>query len=63
VDIISSGLKAVVFGAIMGAVATYQGFSVKVASTEIPVVAIKAVGRGFVLCVVADALITLMYYV
>ena len=62
-DVVSSVLKALVFGSIMGIVATYQGFSVRVASTEVPVVAIKAVGQGFVLCVVADALITMMYYV
>lgn len=63
VDILSSMLKAVVFGAILGAVATYQGFSVKVSSTEVPVVAIRAVSQGFVLCIAADALITMMYYV
>jgi phospholipid/cholesterol/gamma-HCH transport system permease protein len=51
-----------VFGGILGTVATYQGFSVKVASTEVPVAAIRAVGQGFVLCIIADALITLVYY-
>jgi len=63
VDILSSMVKAGAFGTIMGTVATYQGFTVKVASTEIPVVAIKAVGQGFVLCILVDALITLVYYV
>ncbi len=63
VDILSSMLKAGVFGAIIGTVATYQGFSVRVASTEVPVAAIRAVGQGFVLCILADALITFVYYV
>lgn len=62
VDVLSSMLKAVAFGAITGTVATYQGLSVKVASTEVPVVAIRAVGQGFVLCIIVDALITLVYY-
>jgi phospholipid/cholesterol/gamma-HCH transport system permease protein len=63
VDVIASMVKSLAFGAIMGTVATYQGFGVKVASTEVPVVAIKAVGQGFVLCILVDALITLVYYV
>jgi phospholipid/cholesterol/gamma-HCH transport system permease protein len=62
VDVLSSLLKSAVFGGILGTVATYQGFSVKVASTEVPVAAIRAVGQGFVLCIIADALITLVYY-
>jgi hypothetical protein len=36
---------------------------VKVAVTEIPRAAIKAVGQGFVLVFVADAIITLITYV
>ena len=63
VDIISSMVKALVFGGIMGIVAPLQGFAVKVSSTEVPVVAIKAVGQGFVACVLANALITLVYYI
>jgi ABC-type transporter Mla maintaining outer membrane lipid asymmetry permease subunit MlaE len=54
--------KSVVFGAIISTVATYQGFSVKTSSTEIPVVAIRAVGQGFVLCFIANAIITLISY-
>jgi phospholipid/cholesterol/gamma-HCH transport system permease protein len=62
-DVVSSLVKAVVFGAVLGTVATYQGFTVKVASTEVPVVAIRAVARGFVLVILANALITLVYYI
>jgi len=63
VDIISSLIKSIVFGIIIGFIATYQGFQVQVASTEIPQIAIKAVGQGFVLCILANALITLIYYI
>jgi len=61
-DIASSLIKSIVFGIIISFVAIRQGFKVKVASTEVPQIAIKAVGRGFVLCILADAVITLIYY-
>ncbi len=63
VDIISSLIKSIVFGIIIGFIATYQGFQVQIASTEIPQIAIKAVGQGFVLCILANALITMIYYI
>jgi phospholipid/cholesterol/gamma-HCH transport system permease protein len=62
-DILSTLLKSFVFGIIASVVATYQGFKVSLSVTEIPRAAIKAVGQGFVLCFLADALITLIYYV
>ena len=62
-DILSTLLKSFVFGVITSVVATYQGFKVSLSVTEIPRAAIKAVGQGFVLCFIADALITLIYYV
>lgn len=61
-DLLSSLAKSVVFGVIISFVASYQGFNVKVASTEVPQFAIKAVGQGFVLCILADAVITLISY-
>jgi phospholipid/cholesterol/gamma-HCH transport system permease protein len=61
-DIVSSLIKSVVFGFIVSFVAVYQGFKVKVATTEVPQIAIRAVGQGFVLCILADAVITLIYY-
>jgi phospholipid/cholesterol/gamma-HCH transport system permease protein len=61
-DFGSSLVKSVVFGMIISLVAAYQGFRVKVSSTEVPQIAIKAVGQGFVLCILADAVITLIYY-
>jgi phospholipid/cholesterol/gamma-HCH transport system permease protein len=62
-DILSTLLKSFIFGVIISVVATYQGFKVSASVTEIPRAAIKAVGQGFVLCFLANALITLIYYV
>jgi phospholipid/cholesterol/gamma-HCH transport system permease protein len=62
-DILSTVLKSVVFGLIISVVATYQGFRVSASVTEIPRSAIRAVGQGFVLCFLADALITVISYV
>jgi len=61
-DIIVSLIKSFVFGVIISTVATYNAFKVKVASTEIPQVVIKAVGQGFILCIIANVIITLAYY-
>jgi phospholipid/cholesterol/gamma-HCH transport system permease protein len=62
-DLISMLVKSFVFGVIASVVATFQGFKVGASVTEIPRAAIKAVGQGFVLCFLADALITLISYV
>jgi phospholipid/cholesterol/gamma-HCH transport system permease protein len=62
-DVISTFVKSFAFGIIVSVVATYQGFKVKASSTEVPPAAIRSVGQGFVLCFIADAFITLIYYV
>jgi phospholipid/cholesterol/gamma-HCH transport system permease protein len=62
-DILSTVVKSFVFGIIVSVVATFQGFKVSASVTEIPRAAIRAVGQGFVLCFLADAVITLIYYV
>ena len=61
-DIISSIIKSVVFGIIISVVSIYYGFKVEQSTTEIPQMTIKAVGTAFVLCILADALIVLIYY-
>ena len=61
-DVGSSVVKSIVFGAITSIVATYHGFEVERSATEIPVAAIRSVGMGITLIIVADALITLAYY-
>jgi len=62
-DILSSVIKSVVFGAIVSTVATFHGFAVDRASTEVPKSAIRSVGQGFTLLIIADAILTLVYYV
>ncbi len=62
-DVLSSLVKSITFGIIISTTATYYGFKVERSTTEIPQVAIKAVGRSFILCILADAMITLVYYV
>lgn len=62
VDVFSSLVKSVVFGAIVSTVSTFHGFRVERSSTEVPQMAIKSVGQGFILLMVANALITLVYY-
>lgn len=61
-DITTSVIKSVTFGVIVGAVATYHGFRVQSAATEVPVRAIKSVGHSITLIIVANALITLISY-
>jgi phospholipid/cholesterol/gamma-HCH transport system permease protein len=61
-DVIVSVAKSAVSGAIISVVATFYGFRVEQASTEVPVMAIKSVGRGFVLLILANAFLTVMYY-
>lgn len=61
-DVVSSVVKSLVFGAITALVATFYGLQVERSSTEIPVAAIRSVGRGITLLIVANAVITLVYY-
>ena len=60
--VLSSFAKSIVFGIIISFVATYNGFRVQGATTEIPQVVIKSVGQGFVLCIIANAIITSLSY-
>ena len=62
VDVLSSLVKSVIFGAIVSTVATFHGFRVERSSTEVPQMAIKSVGQGFILLMFANAVITLVYY-
>ena len=61
-DIFSSLLKCFVFGVIISLSATIYGLKVEQSSTEIPQVAIKAVSQSFKYCIVATAIITMIYY-
>jgi len=61
-DLALSLIKAFVFGSIVALISTYEGFRVNRATTEIPQAGIRAVSRSFVWTIVADALITVVYY-
>lgn len=62
VDIVSSCVKSVVFGAIISFVATFHGLAIERSSTEIPVAVIKSVGHSVTLLILANAVLTLVYY-
>jgi len=61
-DLLVSIIKSIVFGMILASVATIQGFSVERASTEIPQAGLKAVTGAFAGCIVADLLISALFY-
>lgn len=61
VDLAASLVKSVVFGMVIAVVSSYQGFQANQSSTEVPVLVIKAVGRGFGLLIVANIIITVVY--
>jgi phospholipid/cholesterol/gamma-HCH transport system permease protein len=61
-DLLVSIIKSIVFGLIISMVAITKGFSVERASTEIPVAGLQAVGAAFGGCIVADIILSALYY-
>lgn len=61
-DISVSIVKSFVFGMVISIVATVQGFSVERASTEIPQAGLRAVGSAFAWCIMADIVISGVFY-
>ncbi|GHV80297.1 hypothetical protein AGMMS49944_20880 [Spirochaetia bacterium] len=61
-DILISIIKSVSFGMIIAILAITNGFSVERASTEVPVVGLKAVGSSFAWCILVDVLLSALYY-
>lgn len=55
-------LKSFFFGIIIALVSSYNGLSVQIATTEIPVITIKAVGQGFALIFFFNVLLTLLRF-
>ena len=55
--IIISMIKSLVFGMVISITATYYGFNVERASTEIPIAGIQAVSKSFVGIIIADVVI------
>jgi phospholipid/cholesterol/gamma-HCH transport system permease protein len=61
-DVVISVIKSVVFGTIISTVAVVRGFSVERASTEVPVAGLKAVSSAFGWCILADIVLSGVYY-
>jgi phospholipid/cholesterol/gamma-HCH transport system permease protein len=62
-DILISLIKSAAFGVIISLAAVTAGFSVERASTEIPVAGLKAVTAAFFWCIIADILLSVLFYV
>lgn len=58
--VVISVIKSIVFGMIISIIATYYGFNVERASTEVPVAGIHAVSKSFVGIIVADVVIIIL---
>jgi phospholipid/cholesterol/gamma-HCH transport system permease protein len=61
-DLFISVIKSVSFGMIISIMAITRGFGVERASTEIPVAGLRAVGSSFLWVILADILISALYY-
>ncbi len=61
--IVVSVIKSLVFGMVISITATYYGFNVERASTEIPVAGISAVSKSFFWIIIFDVIITVVSYV
>ena len=61
-DIIVSSVKSLSFGMIISIMAIMRGFGVERASTEIPVAGLRAVGSSFLWVILADIIISALYY-
>jgi phospholipid/cholesterol/gamma-HCH transport system permease protein len=60
-DLATSLVKSVVFGNILATVATYYGFRVDRAVTEVPQKTIQSLGMGMTLCILANTIITILF--
>ena len=61
--ILTSLLKSLLFGMIISITATFYGFNVERASTEVPVAGIHAVGNSVLGMIIIDAFVIVMFYV
>ena len=61
IDLTASLVKSVAFGMVIAVVSSYCGFQAKQSPTEVPVLVIKAVGRGFALLILVNVIITAVY--
>ena len=61
-DVLSSVLKSLVFGIILATVATYYGFQVERAITEVPQRTIQSLGVSMTLCILASTAISILFH-
>ena len=61
-DITISIIKSISFGMIISVVALTRGLYVERSSTEIPIAGLKAVGASFGWCIIANILLSLLFY-
>jgi phospholipid/cholesterol/gamma-HCH transport system permease protein len=61
-DILVFIMKSISFGMIISIMAIIRGFGVERASTEIPVAGLRAVGSSFLWIILADIIISALYY-
>lgn len=60
--VVISVVKSLVFGMIISITATYYGFKVERASTEIPVAAISAVTKSFIGIIFSDVVLVITFF-
>lgn len=60
-DVVVSIVKSIFFGVILGTVATYFGFRVDRAVTEVPQKTIKSLGASMTLCVLTNTVISILF--
>lgn len=61
-DIVMSLSKGVIFGILVSLICTFQGFLVRGSSTEVPQMTTRAVVNAITALVLADGVITFIYY-
>jgi ABC-type transporter Mla maintaining outer membrane lipid asymmetry permease subunit MlaE len=61
--VLSSLIKSIVFGLIVSTFSAYQGMSVEHASTEVPQRTIRAVVSSIFAVILADMLITWLFWI
>jgi phospholipid/cholesterol/gamma-HCH transport system permease protein len=62
-DVVISLSKGFIFGVLISLLCTFQGFSVKLSSTEVPQMTTKAVVYAIAAVFLADGIITFIYYI
>lgn len=62
-DVVSGLIKAFIFGGIIGVICSYEGFSSLPGATGVGRAVIKAVVRSFMFILLADCILTALFYV